>query len=279
MSTLPDVSAYVPCFNDRTTLGRTLDSLAAQTVPVSEVVVIDDGSDDGSVDSVHGHRVRVVRHRENLGRGAARARAMEEVASEYVVCCDANKALDPAFVARALKWFDDPTVAAVFGPIRQPLASSPAERWRGRHLFKEHVDHRVCRSASLSTAGALVRAGAVRCVGGYDARLTHSEDADLGSRLLAAGYDVVFDPALVITATAPNSWREVLERYWRWHAGPAEAVTLRGYAQGIAYAVKSMMAADLRERDALGALVSFMVPHYQFGRSLWRSRRLVHRAD
>jgi GT2 family glycosyltransferase len=262
------ISAYVPSYNAASTVRRAVESLLTQTVVPDEILVVDDGSTDAPVDALlAGLDVTVLKQR-NLGRGAARARAMHEASHEYVLSCDASIVLQPAFVETAMRWFDDARTAAVFGPVMQPPAASLAARWRGRHLFKVDLASRQNRRASLATGGTMVRASAVRHVGGYNPRLRHSEDADLGDRLLASGFDVVFDPHLAVTSIASNTLAEVLERHWRWNAGAEERVSWREYVSGISYSVKHMARMDLAAHDPLGALVSLSTPHYRF----WRSR-------
>jgi GT2 family glycosyltransferase len=271
----PAISAYVPCCNHAATIGRVVEALRAQTVQPAEILVIDDGSDDAPGDALRGLDVRLIRHDRSLGRGAARARAMREARHELVLCCDATNTLDPAFIERALPWLRDPSVAAVYGRMRQPPPRNLAERWRGRHLFKIQVVDRVRRGAMLSTWGSLVRATAVRAVGGFNSDFRHTEDRDLGGRLLAVGYDVIYDPALEVMSIGENTMAQVLERYWRWYAGPDESVTWRAYWKNVGYSIKSMALDDLRAGDLLSVPVSLLTPHYQFWQS-WRRRR---RAD
>jgi GT2 family glycosyltransferase len=261
------VSAYVPCFNAVATIRRAVESVLAQTVPPDEVLVVDDGSSDGSMNAIRDLGVRIVVQPGNLGRGAARARAMSEARHDYVLCCDATNALEPAFLEKALPQFEERQLAAVFGRITQPAARTLAERWRGRHLFKLDGVHERRRRASLCTWGALMRASAVREVGGYDRSLRHTEDGELGTRLLAAGFDVVYDPALHVESTAPNTLAQVLERHWRWYAGTNPSANWRGYRKAVAYSIKCMAMDDLRCGDPLSVPVSLLSPHYHFWRS------------
>lgn len=274
--TSPAISAYIPCFNNAATLGAAIDSIRHQSVAVAEMFVIDDGSTDGSCTVAERMGVRVIRNRKNQGRGAVRARAMQEVSHDLVLSCDSTNALPREFCERALPWFESEKVAAVFGRMSQTDNRSVVSRWRGRHLFKVDACLSVNRRASLSTGGVMMRRPCALGVGNFAASLRHSEDADLGGRLLAAEYEVVFDPKIHITSLGENTVTQVLERYWRWYAGKEEHVTWKSYLKLIIYAFKGMAVRDLRARDPLSVPISLFCPHYQFWKSYLRSRYLIN---
>lgn len=264
------VTAYVPCFNNAATVGQALSSLQAQLVPVAELCLVDDGSSDGSRAIARHMGIAVVALERNMGRGAVRAAAMDRAQHELVISCDATNLLPVDFLNRALPWFAEPQVAAVFGRIWQNQASSLADRWRGRHLFKVQERLALQHGALLSTYGCVLRRSAVLEVGNFDPSLRHSEDADLGRRLLAAGFDVIFDPSLHVIAGISNTKSQVLERYWRWNAGALEQVTLRDYAKQVWYSVRVMVMRDLRDGDLSAISLSLLCPHYQFWKSWYR---------
>jgi cellulose synthase/poly-beta-1,6-N-acetylglucosamine synthase-like glycosyltransferase len=178
--------------------------------------------------------------------------------------------LDSKFLEHALPWFRSDRVAAVFGWVQDKAVSTVANRWRGRHLFQSELEHQVSHFAPFTTTCSLVRKSVVQQVGGFNAALRGGEDADLGQRLLGAGFDVVFDPKLFATTVANNSVMEVLERYARWNS--LERMTLRNYLRQVSYAVKVMAAMDLKAKDPLAAGISLLEPHYQF----WWSRVQKH---
>jgi GT2 family glycosyltransferase/SAM-dependent methyltransferase len=254
-----NVSAYVPCYNARKTIREAVQSIADQTVPLGEIFVVDDGSTDGSGDI---SEVTVIRSSSNAGRGAARARAMVEAKHEIVLGCDATIKLDRHFLKNALPWFTNNRVAAVFGSIKEGAKPTVANRWRGRHLFQSELTHEVAHRASLATHCCVVRKSAAQQVGGFNAALRAGEDADLGMRLLRAGFDVVFDPKLVATSVLSNSVIEVLERYARWNT--LTRMTLCGYLRQLSYSLKVMVAKDLTAKDPLSGFISLLAPHYQF---------------
>ena len=263
-------SAYVPCYNNAFTVARALSSLQQQCPPTTDLFLLDDGSSDGSVGIALELGVDVVRLDKNVGRGAVRARAMELARHEMVLCCDATNHLPDHFAAQALRWFTDPNVAAVFGRIEQMDERSLANRWRGRHLFKLAEPMAVRHGALLSTWGCMLRRSAVVAVGNFDASLRHSEDAELGRRLLAAGFDVVFDPTLQVISGVSNTRLGVLERYWRWHAGEREQVSLTSYIRQVWYSLRVLVPRDIADGDLLAVPLSLFCPHYQFWKSWGR---------
>jgi glycosyltransferase involved in cell wall biosynthesis len=262
------VSAYIPCYNGAATLGRAIEGLKGQEQPVDELFVVDNGSTDGSARVAEEAGVRVVRIERTLGRGACRARAMEEARHPLVASCDSGIVLPRDFVGNAARWFDVKTVAAVVGRIAQEQARTATDRWRGRHLFRTDKRIEVLEYAVLTTGGAMVRASAAREAGGYDVNCLHGEDAKLGQRLIDRGYKVIFDPGLVYWQTGSNTAAQVLERYWRWNRAAGGRMSFSAYLRQIKYSVTVMAREDMETADVGAALISLVSPHYQF----WRDR-------
>jgi glycosyltransferase involved in cell wall biosynthesis len=263
-------SAYVPCFNNASTVASALHSLQCQSSAPAEVFLVDDGSTDESQEVAGRLSIPVVSMGQNTGRGAVRARAMEVSMHEFVLCCDATNQLSSNFAALASHWFDDPNVAVVYGRICQNNTCSLADRWRARHLFKVQQTPVIQHGALLCTYGCMLRRSSVLVVGNFDSSLRHSEDVDLGKRLLAAGFDVIFDPRLHVISCVSNSVPQVLERYWRWYAGANEDVSFMAYVKHIWYSLRVMALRDIRDGDLISLPLSLFSPHYQFWRSWWR---------
>ena len=269
---LRTVSAYIPSYNNEASIAQAIESVRSQTCPVAELFVLDDASTDRTTDIVKSLGVTLVRNTETQGRGAVRAKAINTAQHDLVLTCDANKSLAPDFLEKSLEWLDDKQVAAVHGRLVQSSSQGIAERWRGRHLFKTDSQPHVSHAALHFSAGAVVKKQIVLSVGNYNEARIYSEDKELGTRLLSAGFDVIFDPQLLITATAQNSVIEVLERYWRWHEDIDHQASLRNYLRQIVYSIKVMAIADLRAGDPLSVPISLASPHYQFWKS-WRRQQ------
>ena len=264
------VSAYVPFFNNAGTLQGTVESVLAQGILREDMCVIDDGSTDDSLKVARRLGVEVRVNDGNRGRGFTRARATREARHDLILSCDAGKGFAPDFLTVALPWMEDPRVAVVFGRVARRDRGNWVERWESRHIYKEGRVGQVNRKADLNTGGFLARRSILLSVGNFDERLRHSEDAELGARLLSGGFDVVYDPALSISPLGRTKLLTLLERYWRWHTGPDEKLDFMGYLRTVVYSVKVLAKADCAARDFAGVPISLFVPHYQFWRNVWR---------
>lgn len=89
----PKVSVLMPMYNAAATVRRALQAITLQTFEDWEVIVVDDGSDDGSLEVARRFddaRVRVLSYQPNRGRGYARAVALEAARGDFIAFCDAD---------------------------------------------------------------------------------------------------------------------------------------------------------------------------------------------
>ena len=114
---MQDLSVVIPAFNEAATIvlsvGRVLDQPC-----VREVVVVDDGSSDGTLAAlaaVDDPRVRVLAHRVNRGKGAALRTGFAEVSGPFVIVQDADLEYDPAEYERLLNPLRDGRADVVYG--------------------------------------------------------------------------------------------------------------------------------------------------------------------
>jgi glycosyltransferase involved in cell wall biosynthesis len=180
----PRVSVVIPCHDMAPTLAETLASVAAQEVDGDvEVIVVDDGSTDGSGALAVALGATVLRqpasghpaHARNTGFAAARA--------PYVLPLDADDLLEPGFLAATIAALDaDRGAGFAYGDVREFGAGQPDELHVTPGYGFVELTHRN-RHGSAS----LVRREAWQAVGGYDASVGY-EDWDLWLGLGQAGW-------------------------------------------------------------------------------------------
>lgn len=229
------------------------------------MIVIDDGSSDGSYEKLQNLPISIHRIEENKGRGHVRNFAMKVCKHDLVLCCDATNSLDPNFLKNAIKHFNtNDDVCSVSGIIKARSVNGTVSRWRSRHLFKEWVsypsDH--VTNTSLVTYGTLVRKSIILNAGNFNPTLKHSEDEDLGQRLQNLGFKSLGDPKLITYSEVQNSLLQVLERHWRWHIGKKECFTFKSYLRLIRGSFNPMMVQDIKACDPSSSLISLIYPHY-----------------
>ncbi|MHB9108081.1 MAG: glycosyltransferase [Armatimonadota bacterium] len=114
---MPCCSVVIPLYNKEPYIGRAVESVLAQTLADFELLVVDDGSTDGSAAAVRRFddpRVRLI-SQENRGEGPARARGMAEAAGTYIAFLDADDRWSPQFLEKAVRLLEDYPQAALGG--------------------------------------------------------------------------------------------------------------------------------------------------------------------
>jgi glycosyltransferase involved in cell wall biosynthesis len=263
LSSIPNISAYVPCYNNAKTLEKAITGIRDQSVKVDELFVMDDGSTDTSREVAAALQVRVVEMKVNQGRGAIRARAMEEARHDLVLCCDATNRLHENFLQGALPTFENARVAAVCGRLTDTNVSGVLGRWRARHLLQQTETPGAMHPNCLITWGTLMRKSAVIKAGNFDPKLRFGEDYELGQRLIGAGYEIYMDPALIVAIQVQNTLAQLMERFSRWSDDGAQPWTFHDFMKAQVVALKICLPRDLRAGDPLAAMISLLMPYYR----------------
>lgn len=186
MSQLPTVSVVIPVYNAAKTLRRCLESVAAQTHPPVEVLVVDDGSTDDSRAVAATAGVRVLTQPVNGGVSAARNAGVAASTGEVVFFVDSDVALAPDAIGNALAVLaGDPGCGCVYGVYAPaPLIDDgPVERYRVLHLHSA-LTRAVGPVDTAVFALAAVPRAVLRELGPFDENLRSAEDDEYSERLL-----------------------------------------------------------------------------------------------
>lgn len=197
------VSAIIPTWNRRELLLRALESVLAQTRPVDEIIVVDDGSTDGTGEAIaarHGDRVRHV-WQENAGVSAARNRGMELARGRYFALLDSDDEWLPDKTRLQLEFLEArPDYGmALCDVVRMDAAHRDIEVFRRRDLIPEDgmVLRWVLREPALVPASVMLRREAWAEVGGFDTTLATGEDLDFHLRVARRWPIGIVEQALV----------------------------------------------------------------------------------
>ena len=197
----PEVSVVVPVYNGETYLRPTLDSILQQSFTDFELLVIDDGSKDGSaavVHSLHDSRVRLIQQ-ENRGLCHSLNRGIAEARGTFLARCDQDDISFPFRLERQ----------------HRVMLEHPEAVWLLSHYTKFGGKHRWANTDKLTTAAGQVkvyepmadgcllastmflRTAALREIGGFRQAYYPTDDWDLETRLAQAGTLLVLQEPVV----------------------------------------------------------------------------------
>ncbi|GGU04979.1 bi-functional transferase/deacetylase [Streptomyces coeruleorubidus] len=222
------VSVVIPAYNEELCIAKTLRSLAASDHPV-EIIVVDDGSRDGTADiaqSLALANVTVIR-RPNGGKPSALNTGVLRASHDLIVMLDADTVFAPSTVGRLVQPFADPRVGAVAGNAKVGNRRRLLGRWQhieyvmGFNLDRRMYDLLRCLPTIPGAVGAF-RAEALRDAGMMSAD-TLAEDTDITMALHRAGWEVRYAPDALAWTEAPSSLRELWRQRYRWSYGTMQA--------------------------------------------------------
>ncbi|MFE7748047.1 glycosyltransferase [Streptomyces sp. NPDC057428] len=223
------VSVLVPAYNERECIEATVRSLVASDYPI-EVIVIDDGSTDGTADLVEAMRipnVRVVRQR-NAGKPAALNNGIANARYDIVVMMDGDTVFEPSTVRELVQPFADSRVGAVAGNAKVGNRDSLIGAWQhieyvmGFNLDRRMYDLLGCMPTIPGAVGAFRRTALDR-VGGMSED-TLAEDTDVTMALHRDGWRVVYAENARAWTEAPESVQQLWSQRYRWSYGTMQAI-------------------------------------------------------
>jgi len=227
----PPVSVLIPAYNEESVIVYTINSVLESDYPRLEVIVVDDGSTDGTgelLDEQFGRNpaVRVI-HQPNRGKSAALSHALAEATSGIIVTIDADTSVEPDAVSKLVRHFVNPRVGAVAGNVKVGNRVSWLTRWQAleyvtsQNLEKRAFDLLNCIPVVPGALSAW-RAEAINNCGGFSAD-TVAEDTDLTITIRRAGWKINYEEEAIGWTDAPETASALVRQRFRWTFGTLQA--------------------------------------------------------
>ncbi len=234
---LPPVSILVPAYNEGRVMERALGSLMRLEYPEYEVLVVDDGSSDDTLEIAaqwegqHGPATFRVITKPNGGKATALNAGIEHSRHPLVLCMDADSSLEPRTLLKAARHFADPNVGAVAGNVKVENRGTIVSRLQALEYIEglnmpRRAQGFIAAVNIVPGPVGLFRREALEEIGGYDED-TFAEDADLTLKMLAAGWRVEYEDQAIAWSEAPESWRDLTQQRYRWTRGILQAIRKR----------------------------------------------------
>jgi cellulose synthase/poly-beta-1,6-N-acetylglucosamine synthase-like glycosyltransferase/peptidoglycan/xylan/chitin deacetylase (PgdA/CDA1 family) len=231
---LEPVSVIVPAYNESANIAATVRSLITSDYPYFEVIVVDDGSTDGTADIVERMGlvgVRVIRQ-PNAGKPAALTTGIRAARANLLVLVDGDTVFQPDTIYNLVQGFTDPQVGAIAGNTKVANRKGLLGRWQhleyviGFNLDRRLFDLAGCMPTIPGAIGAFRREVLqdVATVSGIVSPDTLAEDTDLTMAVLRAGWKVIYAEHAIAWTEAPSSLRQLWRQRYRWCYGTMQAM-------------------------------------------------------
>lgn len=216
------VSVVIPLYNKEHFIKATIESVLAQNYTDMEIIIVNDGSTDGSVDVVESFcdpRIRLI-NQPNGGVSKARNHGLHEAKGDYIALLDADDTWRPGFLLAMISLAKQYPQESVFGAaqVDRPIKTLP----EGVSLVEDFCSYFYC----FCTGSLLIKREVFKEVGFFREGIQIGEDFDLWLRI-ACHYHYVYlnKPFLKHPDTTENNLSMIRELsktfpYWEWYAYP-----------------------------------------------------------
>ncbi|MFL6228118.1 MAG: glycosyltransferase [Pyrinomonadaceae bacterium] len=228
----PFVSVIVPAYNEEKVIAQTVESLLASDYEAMEIIVVDDGSPDGTSEVVRERfagepRVQLFT-KENGGKAAALNYGLRRSRGEVIIALDADTVFAPETVGALAHRFFDPQTGAVAGNAKVGNRINLVTRWQAlEYITAQNMDRRAFASLNCITVvpGAVGawRRDLLDRVGGFTSD-TLAEDQDLTLNIRRLGYKIGYEEHAVAWTEAPDTLRTLAKQRFRWSFGTLQCM-------------------------------------------------------
>ncbi len=229
------ISVVIPLYNKEKQIAHTLQSVFNQTFQDFEIIIVNDGSTDGSVAEVKkfaDSRIRLI-HQKNAGVSAARNRGIEKAKSDLIAFLDADDEWKPEYLATQYHLYQKYPECSVYacnyefrdleGKVTPTIIRKlPFEGEDG--ILSNYFEVASCSHPPLWTSAVMVKKQAIQAIGGFPEKVTLGEDLITWAKLavfykiafskkIVAVYNFRTTKQLVIPRRAPDKIDKVGEAY------------------------------------------------------------------
>jgi cellulose synthase/poly-beta-1,6-N-acetylglucosamine synthase-like glycosyltransferase len=223
------VSVIVPCYNEEENIDRCIKSLLASKYKFKEIIVVDDGSTDGSSAIIQRYAnlglIKCIK-RSSRGGPAKAINAGINIASGQVIgIIDGDSYVEGDWIEKVAKHFKDLSMIAVGGPI----IPSNESFWERCSFILDNILWKSRASITgFSGTNMAIRREVLKELNFFNEEIRVGEDLDLNIKLRdylkKAGGKMVFDEGLIVFTAYPKSLLEEAKRHFWWGIGRIKVV-------------------------------------------------------
>ena len=207
------VSLAVSTYNSAATIVACVESLLAVDYPQKEIIIIDDGSTDETLDILKKYPVRLI-PQNHQGVSAGRDLALRSATGEMILYTDSDCAVDVQWVNELLKPLADPQVGAVTGRTIFGTDHRCTSWLRSLDIESRYAQRKQYTELANGTNCAFRRELLIQ-LGGFNPRWFHAEDTEVSYRVLQKGFKIYYQPTAIVRHVPEGNWKSYIRKRYR----------------------------------------------------------------
>jgi glycosyltransferase involved in cell wall biosynthesis len=233
---------YIPAYNVEKYIRPCIEGICSLNYPVSDILVVDDGSKDGSAAIASRYPVRIISHGCNKGLAAARNTAFSSSSADFMAAVDTDAVPDISFLKYIAVEMENspPSCAGWGGRLYEKYTDTPSDKWRSVHLSQDPGPRRKYGNDFLYGSNTVFSRKAVIASGGYDEKYkTNYEDVSMGERLKKNGFNTLYTPLASALHHRRDTTTSIMKTRWNWFFWPHEQSGFYSGPKNVAAKIKS----------------------------------------
>ncbi|MDM5436308.1 glycosyltransferase [Bacillus hominis] len=228
----PFVSVVIAAYNEEKVITKTIRSILDSDYREFEVIVVDDGSKDGTSkviqEAFHKHPKVCLIQKENGGKSSAMNLGFQKSRGEIIVTLDADTIIAQDAISLMIRHFENHNVAAVSGNVKVGNRRNLLTTWQhveyitGFNLERRAFDELNCITVVPGAIGAWRKKNVVES--GYLSEDTLAEDTDLTITFLRQGHRIVYEEKAYAYTESPEDVKSLIKQRYRWSYGTLQCL-------------------------------------------------------
>ncbi|MCK4634437.1 MAG: glycosyltransferase family 2 protein [Candidatus Aenigmarchaeota archaeon] len=220
----PSLTVLVPAYNEAGRIGKCLDSLLSLDYPKLNIIAINDGSTDNTLEVLKKYEKKGVKiiNKKNSGKADSLNHALKHVNTELFMCMDADSYPSPDSVKKMVGYMEGENVAGVSPALKIDEVNTFMQKIQWVEyifsIFLRKVFSIFQCQYVLPGPGSIYRTKIIKDLGGFD-KESITEDMEIAFRLQSKKYDIENSIDAYVYTEAPQSFRGLFKQRVRWYRG------------------------------------------------------------
>jgi len=209
------ITTYIPCYNSGKTISQCIESLKNQSLKPDEILLINDGSTDKTIEIAKKHKIKIINHTNNKGIAVTRNTALKVSRNNLVAGIDSDSIADKDWLKNLHQTLKEENAVLVGGNVEENIKTF-ADKWRSIHLNQSWGDKKIINPSHIAGNNFLCSKKELFKINGYNEKFkTNYEDVNISQRLKDKDFKIVYEPKAKVQHFVKDSTKSVLDRHWK----------------------------------------------------------------